>query len=64
MTMPSFLRHPDPEREHNREWARDAYAQRGSQDRRFWLNYGYGQSVFTVDEAIVWAERLASEVLP
>lgn len=61
--VPFFLRHPDPDTRTEREWARDAYALRGREDRAMRLNYGYGTQPFTVEDALVWAERRAEAML-
>lgn len=63
--LPPFLRDRDPDREHDMQWARDAYALRGREDRAIAdHNDGYGDGPFTVEDALGYGNRLAAEQLP
>jgi hypothetical protein len=57
MSLPPFLRHRDPDEEHNRAWAQRAYDQRGSEDRR-------PRHYLTLEDALEQANEVARLVLP
>lgn len=65
--FPRFLTGPDPDRDpdylRRAQWAYPSIC-RQEQDRPLRVNYGYGEQVFTVEDALVWAERRADAVLP
>ena len=57
MTLPTWLRSPDPDYRTRREWMRDAYQERGSEDRR-------PRHYLTIEDALEQANELARQVLP
>lgn len=61
--VPEFLLRRDPDYRYWQERMQWAYAQRGAQDRAMRLNYGWGTQPFTVEDALVWAERRAEAML-